>query len=147
MANDYRPIMELKKLDWCVIMENLLKYPNIVKPIKFVNSTFPGLVGKCPYNVSFTFVKVSFNHIALYLFWFWSLSQLKTHHLCTTNRIKWKTSTFFSPTDFISLLYRYLMTSTTIFTTSYFILFNAMFKFLHCISIKLKIWILKIQDE
>lgn len=53
-GTEYQKAMDLPKLDWCNIMENAEKFPLMMKPVAWVNLTFPNLVHKCPYTVCWT---------------------------------------------------------------------------------------------
>lgn len=53
---DYRQILKIDKQDFCSTMNDLSSYQTLKKSIEWVSSTFPGLIHKCPYTVSFSFL-------------------------------------------------------------------------------------------
>jgi hypothetical protein len=44
--------MNLKDIEVCELSKEIPKYPMLVTMTKWVNTTFPGMVHKCPYAVS-----------------------------------------------------------------------------------------------
>lgn len=58
--SEYRQNINLKKLEWCNIMENFDKFPLLDKSVAWINITFPSLVQKCPFIVNTSIFKLHF---------------------------------------------------------------------------------------
>ena len=43
--------MDLKDIDACDVIDNIMKYPMMAGMVDWLNNTLTGIVHKCPYNV------------------------------------------------------------------------------------------------
>jgi hypothetical protein len=51
-GKNYRLLMDLKDIDACDVVKNLLNYPMMTNMVNWLNTTFTGAVHTCPYDVS-----------------------------------------------------------------------------------------------
>lgn len=54
LVGNLRQIVGIKKLDSCPVLEHIDKFPMFKVQAQFLNDTFPGMIRKCPYVVSFS---------------------------------------------------------------------------------------------
>lgn len=59
-AGNLRQIISVHDIEVCQILDNVAKFPMFHTSINWLNSTFPGLVQKCPYT-SFKIINASFH--------------------------------------------------------------------------------------
>lgn len=52
LSGNYRQIIDVKDVEICSLIDNIVKFPVFVQQVAWFNETFPGLVKKCPYAVS-----------------------------------------------------------------------------------------------
>lgn len=50
-GGNYRQLMDQKQMDACFILGNLEKFKWLEASVQWFNTTFPGMVHKCPYKV------------------------------------------------------------------------------------------------
>jgi hypothetical protein len=54
-VGNYRQIVSVKKIEVCKLMDNLDNFPLFTDAVKLFAAVYPGLIHKCPYEVSLVF--------------------------------------------------------------------------------------------
>jgi hypothetical protein len=52
IAGGQRMMLNLKNVDACGVLANIDRFPMFTNEVQGLNLTFPGMVHKCPYTVS-----------------------------------------------------------------------------------------------
>jgi hypothetical protein len=57
IGGNFQQFINLKDIDACAVINNVEKFPLYKGSVQFLNSTFPGLLHKCPYTVRKLYLK------------------------------------------------------------------------------------------